>query len=58
MLLTVENTYQVDLQGRQLGRDRLAIHDFEISHTYTGFVFSDPCVWDLLSLACRRKSRK
>ena len=33
MLLTEENIYQVDLQGRQIVRDELAIHDLEISHT-------------------------
>jgi len=54
MLLTVENAYQVDLQGRQLGRDGLAIHNFEIPRTYIGFDFGDSCVWDLLSSARRR----
>lgn len=53
MLLTVENAYQVDLQGRQLGRDGLAIHDSEIPHTYTAFDFGDSCVCNLLSSARR-----
>ena len=45
MSLTVEKAYEVDLQGRQLAHDKLAVHDFKVSHTYDiGFLFGDSCV--------------
>ena len=54
MLLTVENTYKVDLQGRELGRDGLAIYNFQVPDTCTSRAFSDSCVWDLTFISTAR----
>jgi hypothetical protein len=47
LLLTVEDTYQVDLQGRKPGRNRLAVYHGQGSSTDAKGTFGDPGVWDL-----------
>ena len=47
LLLTVEDTYQVDFEGPELGRDRLAIHHGQGSSTNANGTFGDSGVWDL-----------
>ena len=46
--LTVEDTYQVDLQGRELGRNGLAIHHVQGTITNAKGDFGDSGVWDLV----------
>jgi hypothetical protein len=48
LLLTVEDTYQVDLQGRKLGRNGLAIHHIQGTSTNVCGALSDSGVWDLV----------
>jgi hypothetical protein len=57
MLLTIENSYQVDLQGRELGRDGLAIYDVQVPNTCTSCAFSDSRVWDLALVSTVRMGR-
>lgn len=54
MLLTVENSYQVDLQGCELGRDGLAIYDFQVPNTCTSCAFCDSRIWDLTFISTAR----
>lgn len=47
LLLTVEDTYQVDFEGRELGCNGLAIHHGQGSSTNAKGIFGDSGVWDL-----------
>jgi hypothetical protein len=55
--MAVVDGHQVDLQGRELGCDGLAIHDFQIPQTHTPFVFGDSRVWDLALVSTVRMGR-
>ena len=47
MLLTVKDARQVDIQGYEVRRDELAVHESQITTTESILYFGDTCVRDL-----------
>ena len=46
-LLTVENTCQIDVQGLELGRNRLSIHHGQVTGADATFLLRYACIWNL-----------